>query len=168
MKGAKARLSLQRPVGGIKVAYKLNEERQREEGLLNYSAHLRTTSPIDRDESDAYAALKLIVGNLRSPGRLVRQVRDRTLPAGIGTLTMNLVKGSPEVAQAIYYEAFRKPNRFQWVTPACFDVTAHTFKARRPEMLKRRMMHFAQVAEKLPKVFLPTFGPFEVFQKVGE
>ena len=116
VKGAKARLSLQRPVGGIKVAYTLDEKRQREEGLLNYSAHLRTTSPIDRDESEAYAALKLVVGNLRSPGRLVRQVRDGTLPAGVGTLSKNLLMGSPEVAQAIYHEAFRKPKAFALYT----------------------------------------------------
>ncbi len=115
-RGARARLSLQRPVGGIKVAYTLTEDRQREEHLLNYSAHLRTTSPIDREESDAYAALKLIVGNLRSPGRLARQVRDGTLPAGLGTLTKNLLKGSPEIARAVYYEAFRKPDAFALYT----------------------------------------------------
>jgi len=116
LKGAKARLSLQRPVGGIKVAYTLSEERQRKEQLLNYSAHLRTTSPIDREESEAYAALKLIVGNLRSPGKLARQVRDGTLPAGAGTLMKNLLKGSPEIAQAVYYEAFRKPDAFALYT----------------------------------------------------
>ncbi len=115
-RGARARLSLQRPVGGIKVAYTLSEDRQRDEHLLNYSAHLRTTSPIDREESDAYAALKLIVGNLRSPGRLARQVRDGTLPAGFGTLTKNLLKGSPEIVQAVYYEAFRKPDAFALYT----------------------------------------------------
>jgi choline dehydrogenase-like flavoprotein len=115
-KGAKARLSLQRPVGGIKVAYTLSEERQRSDHLLNYSAHLRTTSPIDREDSDAYGAFKLIVGNLRSPGKLARQVRDGTLPAGVGTLLKNLLKGSPEIAQAIYYEALRKPSAFSLYT----------------------------------------------------
>lgn len=116
--GARARLSLQRPVGGIKVAYRVDAETQIEEKLLGYSAHLRTTSPIDREESEAYAALKLIVGNLRSPGRLARQVRDGTLPAGIGTLTGNLLRGSPEIAQAIYHEAFRKPKEFALYTQA--------------------------------------------------
>jgi choline dehydrogenase-like flavoprotein len=115
-KGAKARLSLQRPVGGIKVAYTLDEGRQRSEQLLNYSAHLRSTSPLDREESAAYAALKLIVENLRSPKRLARQVKDGTLPDGVGTLTKNLLKGSPEIAQAIYYEAFRKPDAFALYT----------------------------------------------------
>jgi choline dehydrogenase-like flavoprotein len=115
-KGAKARLSLQRPVGGIKVAYTLSEERQRDAQLLNYSAHLRTTSPIDREDSDAYGAFKLIVGNLRSPGKLARQVRDGTLPAGVGTLLKNLLKGSPEIAQAVYYEALRKPEAFALYT----------------------------------------------------
>lgn len=115
-KGVKARLSLQRPIGGIKVAYTLSERRQRRDQLLNYSAHLRTTSPIDREESDAYGAFKLIVGNLRSPGALVRQVQDGTLPAGVGTLLRNLLKGSPEIAQAVYYEAFRKPDAFALYT----------------------------------------------------
>lgn len=115
-RGAKARLSLQRPVGGIKVAYTLSEERQRKDQLLSYSAHLRTTSPIDREDSDAYGAFKLIVGNLRSPGKLVRQVRDGTLPAGVGTLMKNLLKGSPEIAQAVYYEALRKPDAFALYT----------------------------------------------------
>jgi choline dehydrogenase-like flavoprotein len=114
--GARARLSLQRPVGGIKVAYRINAQTQVERQLLGYSSHLRTTSPIDREESEAYAALKLIVGNLRSPGRLARQVKDGTLPAGVGTLTKNLLKGSPEIAQAIYYEAFRKPKAFALYT----------------------------------------------------
>jgi choline dehydrogenase-like flavoprotein len=109
IKGARARLSLQRPVGGIKVAYTLSEDAQRREQLLNYSAHLRTTSPLVREDSDAYEAFRLIVGNLRSPKRLARQVRDGTLPSGVGTLAMNLAKGSPEIAQAVYQEALCKP-----------------------------------------------------------
>jgi choline dehydrogenase-like flavoprotein len=58
----------------------------------------------------------LIVGNLRSPGKLARQVRDGTLPAGVGKLLKNLLKGSPEIAQAVYYEALRKPKAFALYT----------------------------------------------------
>ncbi len=114
--GVKARLAMQRPHGSMKVAYVISRRRQEEEQLLNFSTHLRTVSPVSREESDAYQAFKLAVGNLRSPKRMMRQIRNRALPDDTGTLVKRLIKGTPEIAKVIYHEALRKPTEFSLYT----------------------------------------------------
>ncbi len=114
--GVRARLAMQRPAGAMKVAYTISRERQESEQLLNFSTHLRTVSPVSREESDAYQAFKLAVGNLRSPKRMVKQIRDKALPEDSGNLTKRLVKGTPEIMQVIYHEALRKPKQLALYT----------------------------------------------------
>lgn len=115
-RGIGARLSMQRPSGAIKVAYTVSEQRQKAEHLLNFSTHLQTVGPVNRDHSDAYRAFKLVVGNLRSPRRLLRQLRTGTLPAGTAGLARRLVKGSPEIMNVIYHEALRRPTHLALYT----------------------------------------------------
>ncbi len=114
--GVRARLAMQRPAGAMKVAYTISRERQEKEHLLNFSTHLRTVSPVNREESDAYQAFKLAVGNLRSPKRMIKQIRDRALPEDSGNLVKRLVKGTPEITQVIYHEALRKPTELALYT----------------------------------------------------
>ncbi len=114
--GARARLALQRPSGAMKVAYTISRERQIAEQLLNFSTHLRTVSPVNREDSDAYQAFKLAVGNLRSPKRMIKQVREKALPEDSKNLTKRLVKGTPEIMQVIYHEALRKPTQLALYT----------------------------------------------------
>ena len=114
--GVRARLAMQRPSGAMKVAYTISRERQEKEGLLNFSTHLRTVSPVSREDSDAYQAFKLAVGNLRSPGRLLGKIRDRALPEGSANITRRLIKGTPEIMQVIYTEALRKPTQLALYT----------------------------------------------------
>jgi choline dehydrogenase-like flavoprotein len=114
--GVRARLALQRPAGATKVAYTVSPARQRSEQLLNFSTHLRTVSPVSREESDAYQAFKLAVGNLRSPKRMLRQVRDRALPDDSKNVTMRLIKGTPEIMTVIYNEALKKPTQLALYT----------------------------------------------------
>jgi choline dehydrogenase-like flavoprotein len=114
--GVRARLAMQRPAGAMKVAYTISRARQEAEQLLNFSTHLRTVSPVSREESDAYQAFKLAVGNLRSPKRMAKQVRDKALPEDSGNLTKRLIKGTPEIMQVIYHEALRKPTQLALYT----------------------------------------------------
>lgn len=114
--GARARLALQRPAGSMKVAYTVARPRMEAEHLLNFSTHFRTVSPVSREDSDAYQAFKLAVGNLRSPRRFFEQVRTRSLPEGVGTLTGRLVRGAPEIASVVYHEALRKPRELALYT----------------------------------------------------
>ena len=109
--GVRARLALQRPAGALKVAYTVSREKQESEQLLNFSTHLRTVSPVSREESDAYQAFKLAVGNLRSPSQMYRQIRTKSLPEDSKRLTMRLIKGTPEIMQVIYHEALRRPKQ---------------------------------------------------------
>ena len=113
LRGAYARVALQRPSGNIKVAYALEPEVQRREGLLNFSAHLTTGDYHRREESDAYRSLKLIVGNLRSPRRLAEQIRHRTLPAGLGTHVRTLITNLDEVVGTIADEVVRRPKHLE-------------------------------------------------------
>ncbi|MCP4307087.1 MAG: GMC family oxidoreductase [bacterium] len=114
--GARARLALQRPAGAMKVAYTVARGRTESDHLLNFSTHFRTVSPVSREDSDAYQAFKLAVGNLRSPRRFFDQMRTRSLPEGVGTLTGRLIKGSPEIAKVIYHEALRRPRELALYT----------------------------------------------------
>jgi choline dehydrogenase-like flavoprotein len=111
--GAYARLALERPAGGIKCGYTLHPDVRRREKLLNYSAHLTTGSHQRRQESEAYRSLKLVVGNLRSVGRLAGQVRNRTLPAGLGRLMRNLLLNADEVAMVLVDEVVRRPSHLE-------------------------------------------------------
>ena len=114
--GVRARLALQRPAGATKIAYTVSTERQKKEQLLNFSTHLRTVSPVSREESDAYQAFKLAVGNLRSPKRMFRQIRDKALPDDSKNVTMRLIKGTPEIMTVIYNEALKKPKQLALYT----------------------------------------------------
>ena len=114
--GVRARLALQRPAGSMKVAYTISRERQEAEELLNFSTHLRTVSPVSREDSDAYQAFKLAVGNLRSPSQLYKQIRTKSLPEDSKRLTMRLIKGTPEIMTVIYHEALRRPTQLALYT----------------------------------------------------
>lgn len=114
--GIRARLALQRPAGARKVAYTVSRKKQESEQLLNFSTHLRTVSPVSREESDAYQAFKLAMGNLRSPSRIYRQIRTKSLPEDSKRLTMRLIKGTPEIMQFIYHEALRRPKQLALYT----------------------------------------------------
>jgi choline dehydrogenase-like flavoprotein len=114
--GARARLQLLRPTGASKVAYVLAEERIRREGLLAFAGHFQTIGP-GRD-SDAYEALKLVIGNLRSPRRLLRQIRTRSLSAGPSRQMGRVVTGLPVVLRAVYHEVLRRPRRLALYTQA--------------------------------------------------
>ncbi len=114
--GARARLAMQRPSGGMKVAYVISEGRKRVEHLLNFSTHLRTVSPVSREESDAYEAFKLLVTNLRSPAETWRQLRSGAVPEGLGRLLGRIVRGLPDVFQIIYHEALRRPRELALYT----------------------------------------------------
>ncbi len=114
--GVRARLALQRPAGATKIAYTVSPERQKTEQLLNFSTHLRTVSPVSREESDAYQAFKLAVGNLRSPKRMIKQIRDKALPDDSKNVTMRLIKGTPEIMTVIYNEALKKPTQLALYT----------------------------------------------------
>jgi choline dehydrogenase-like flavoprotein len=113
LRGVYARVALQRPSGNIRVAYSLAPDVQRREGLLNFSAHLTTGDYAHREDSEAYGSLKLVVGNLRSPGRLAAQIRDRTLPAGLGKHVRNLVTNLDEVVKTVASEVLRRPTHFE-------------------------------------------------------
>ena len=114
--GVRARLALQRPAGATKIAYTVSPARQQAEQLLNFSTHLRTVSPVSREESDAYQAFKLAVGNLRSPSRILRQVRDKAIPDDSENVTKRLIKGTPEIMTVIYNEALKKPTQLALYT----------------------------------------------------
>ena len=114
--GIRARLAMQRPSGSMKAAYVISRKRQESDHLLNFSTHLRTVSGVSREDSDAYQAFKIAVDNLRSPRRMLRQVRDKTLPEGSGNLLMRLLKGTPEIIQVLYQEALRKPTQLALYT----------------------------------------------------
>jgi choline dehydrogenase-like flavoprotein len=114
--GIRARLSMQRPHGAMKAAYVISRKGQEREELLNFSTHLRTVSLVSREESDAYQAFKLAIGNLRSPGRMLRQIRDKAIPEDAGDLVKRLIKGAPEIMQVVYREALRKPTELALYT----------------------------------------------------
>jgi choline dehydrogenase-like flavoprotein len=116
--GAYARVALQRPSGNIKAAYALEPEVQRREGLLNFSAHLTTGSYERREESDAYHSLKLVVGNLRSPRRLAEQIKNRTLPAGLGKHVKNIVVNLDEAVGTVVKEIVQRPTHLELFTQA--------------------------------------------------
>ena len=109
--GARARMKMQRPTGATKVAYTISPDRMAQDQLLNFSTHLQTVSSVDRNESEAYAAFRLILGNLRSPRRVLSQMRTGSLPAGTRKVLGQLVRGAPEIASVIYREALSRPRR---------------------------------------------------------
>jgi choline dehydrogenase-like flavoprotein len=111
--GAYARVALQRPSGNIKAAYTLEPALQRREGLLNFSAHLTTGSYERREDSDAYHSLKLVVGNLRSPSRLAEQIKNRSLPAGLGKHVKNVVFNLDEAVGTVVKEILQRPTHLE-------------------------------------------------------
>lgn len=114
--GARSRLAMQRPAGALKAAYTITRQRQEADGLLNFSTHLQTVSPVQREESDAYQALKLVVNNLRSPARLFRQIRSGSLPEGTSGLLGRLVRGTPEIVTVLYQEGLKRPRELALYT----------------------------------------------------
>lgn len=112
--GARARLQLLRPTGITKVAYALAEETMRREQLLAFSGHFQTVSP--GRGTEAYNAMKLVIGNLRSPRRFLRQVRTGSLPVGIGQLFGEMASDFPVLLHSIYSEALRKPRQLALYT----------------------------------------------------
>jgi choline dehydrogenase-like flavoprotein len=107
--GARARLNLQRPAGRMKIAYTIGAARQQAEQLLNFSTHFQTVGPVDRGESDAYEAFKLVVGNLRAPRELAGQLFTGSMPDGTGRVIRRLIRGTPEIISLIVNEALRRP-----------------------------------------------------------
>lgn len=116
LRGVRARLAMQRPAGATKVAYTISRDRQEKDHLLNFSTHLQTVSTVSREDSDAYQAFKLAVLNLRSPGRMLKQIRSKALPEDSKNLTKRLLKGTPEIVQVIYHEALKKPAQLSLYT----------------------------------------------------
>ena len=114
--GAKARLDMQRPAGTAKIAYVVNADRRRRDQLLNFSTHIRTVSDVSREDSEAYAAFKLMVNNLRSPGELVSQIKNRTIPEGASEQFKRVARGMPEITKVIYQEALKKPTQLALYT----------------------------------------------------
>ena len=114
IKGAKARLNLERPIYGVKFAYTIDEVLQREKRLLNYSAHLRTASP--SRNSDGYRSLKLIIANLRSMKSVFRQLRQGNLPDGLAKQIKNLVLNPDDVCRVLYGQVFARPKTLELYT----------------------------------------------------
>ncbi|VAW03015.1 Glucose-methanol-choline (GMC) oxidoreductase:NAD binding site, partial [hydrothermal vent metagenome] len=106
--GIRARMALQRPAGDVKFALALSPELQRKHRLLNGSVHY-TVVHHARTESSAIKSLRLVVGNLRSPVRMFRQVRDGAIPGGLGTHVRNILRGIPEVTKVVVNNVLRKP-----------------------------------------------------------
>ena len=114
--GIRSRLAMQRPSRGRKVAYVIDAERRSHEATLNFSTHLRTISKVDRESSDTYQAFKLLVGNLRSPKRVMSQIAEGRLPEGTGNQIAHLVRGAPELAQVVWEEALKQPRELALYT----------------------------------------------------
>ena len=108
--GIRARLALQRPSGDVKFALSVSPELQRANELLNVSVHF-TVVHHARTESDTITSLRLIVGNLRSPLRMYRQVRAGAIPGGLSVHVKNILKGIPEVVRVLIDNIIRKPRQ---------------------------------------------------------
>lgn len=115
--GLRDRLVFQRPVAGIKCAYTIAPEVQQELGLLNYSAHLSTVSE-NAVDLPSYRSLKLIVGNMRSPRRLLWQLRNGALPQGLREHLANVVGDFDNIWRVLYQELLRRPRRLAIHTQA--------------------------------------------------
>jgi choline dehydrogenase-like flavoprotein len=107
--GIRARMALQRPAGDVKFALVLDPDLQGEHQLLNGSIHY-TVVHHARTESSAIKSLRLIVGNLRSPLRMYRQVRDGAIPGGLTRHIRNILRGIPEVTKVLVNNVIRKPH----------------------------------------------------------
>ncbi|MGI9611119.1 MAG: FAD-dependent oxidoreductase [Acidimicrobiia bacterium] len=116
MFGTQARLAMQRPKGSAKVAYVISDDRRERDQLLNFSTHIRTVSKVDREDSEAYQAFKLVVNNLRSPTDLAKQVAGGAMPEGTSEQIARLGRGLPEIAQVVYQEALKKPDELALYT----------------------------------------------------
>jgi choline dehydrogenase-like flavoprotein len=114
--GTRARLAMQRPTGSAKVAYVIDDARRRRDQLSNFSTHIRTVSKVDREESEAYQAFKLVVNNMRSPSELASQVRSGAIPEGASEQAKRMVRGLPEILQVIYQEALKRPSELALYT----------------------------------------------------
>ena len=114
--GVADRLAMQRPSGARKAAYVIDPEVRRAAGTLNFSTHVQTVSNVAREDSEAYQAFKLVVGNLRSPAQLLEQIRTGSLPEGTGDQVRRLVTGAPEIAQVVWEEALKRPSELAFYT----------------------------------------------------
>lgn len=114
--GTRARLAMQRPAGSAKVAYVISEERRTQDHLLNFSTHIRTVSKVNREDSEAYQAFKLVVNNMRSPSEFVNQVRTGAVPDGATEQAKRILRGLPEIAQVVYQEALKRPTELALYT----------------------------------------------------
>ncbi|GBE25502.1 6'''-hydroxyparomomycin C oxidase [bacterium BMS3Bbin02] len=110
VRGIRQRLALQRPASDRKFALSVSPEIQRSENLLNASIHF-TVIHHAKGESDAVRSLRLVVGNLRSPTRMIRQIRIGAIPGGLGIHIRNILKGIPEVTRLVINNVVRKPRR---------------------------------------------------------
>ncbi len=115
--GARDRLRLRRPSQDAKFGYRVGDDEQRRRRLLNHSTHLVPVSGVD-PQSPAYRSLALIAGNLRSPRRVVSQLRAGAIPDGIGHHLANLARSPGLVARAVYRELARRPRRMGLYTQA--------------------------------------------------
>lgn len=141
--GLRDRLVFQRPVAATKCAYSLRAEAQERFGLLNYSAHLSTIGE-HATETPSYHSLKLIIGNARSPRRLLWQIRHRALPAGLGEHLKSVVRNVDEVARVLYEEILRRPHR----------LAIHTQSEQAPEPESRVTLSRERDALGVPRVRL--------------
>lgn len=114
--GTQSRLAMQRPKGSAKVAYVISDERRNRDHLLNFSTHIRTVSKVDREDSEAYQAFKLLINNLRSPADLAKQVASGAIPEGASEQVSRLGRGLPEIAQVVYQEALKRPTELALYT----------------------------------------------------
>jgi choline dehydrogenase-like flavoprotein len=114
IKGAKARLRLERPVNGIKFAYVTGAELQRRYKLLNFSTHFRTLAPVANLEN--YKSLKLLVSNMRGISTLVKQIRNDALPDNIGKHLGNVFFHPVDMAKILYHQLVLKPKQLELFT----------------------------------------------------
>jgi choline dehydrogenase-like flavoprotein len=116
VRGARSRVALQRPSGNLKCAYTLSAEAQRTHQLLNFSTHLTTGGSRREENTEAYRALKLVLGNLRSPRQLASQIRHRRLPEGVGRQLRSLVSNLDQVVRILRDEVARRPTHLELYT----------------------------------------------------
>ncbi len=108
--GAAARLALQRPASGIRCGYALDPDEQERLGTLNCTAHLAIGFAENLGENRAYRSLRLIGANLRSPGRIARQIIRGGLPTGSWQHLRNVAGDLPAAARAVYGEILQRPD----------------------------------------------------------
>lgn len=112
LRGAKARLAMERPEKGVKFAYTLRPEAMERHKLLNWSAHLRTVSRL-RGGPEVFHAMKLMVGNLRSVRTLLTQIRRGQLPRGLAKQLLIVASHPDDVVRVAYQQLWQRPRSFE-------------------------------------------------------